>query len=658
MTKRKPRHVAHDALKSLRSDMMDAAPAPAGNPGMIFDGFENFVSQIGTPKDKAFSNSYSVDYFDPRALEAMYRGSWIGRKIIDVPTDDMTREWREWQVDEADKKKIRAAEAKFSVREIVREAVRMSRLFGSSAIIVGCKQDMEHPENPINIDQIKPGDLTYMHVAFAPYLSIFEWEDDVRLSNFGQPRLYHYSPFFHRTGGTFIEIHASRVIPFSGTMLPPYAMLAGNAWGDSVFQAISDTVKTASSITGVIASLVHESKIDVFSIPNLTNYLSTADGERKLLKRFTTANMLKSVNNAILLAADEQYDQKQISFAGLSDIHLRILQEVSGAADIPATRLLGQSPAGMNATGESDLRNYYDSIGAKQKTDLKPRLDMIDKLVLMSEGINLPEGTEYHFRSLWQETPEQRATMAFQKAQAAAEIAATNLISREILSEAVISQMSADGVFPGMADAVRDAKAANKPTIGELPAIPDPAMAGKKPGDTMLGRPALKLVKGGKPAPNNQLDRASLRDARPRTLYVSRPVLNGAEIIKWARKQGLKSTLKAADLHVTIAYSKELVDWMQAGSDVARIEIPEGGPRLIERFDGGAVVLLIPAGYDLRWRHERFLDIGASWDYPDYQPHITLTYDPGLIDVSKIEPYQGEIILGPERFAEIDDTAV
>ena len=50
----------------------------------------------------------------------------------------------------------------------------------------------------------------------------------------------------------------------------------------------------------------------------------------------------------------------------------------------------------------------------------------------------------------------------------------------------------------------------------------------------------------------------------------------------------------------------------------------------------------------LSWRHEEIIRIGASHDFPDYQPHISLTK--AAVDLSKVEPYRGKIVLGPEVF--------
>lgn len=154
-------------------------------------------------------------------------------------------------------------------------------------------------------------------------------------------------------------------------------------------------------------------------------------------------------------------------------------------------------------------------------------------------------------------------------------------------------------------------------------------------------------------------EREDLGDATPRPLYVHRKVTNAAEILAWAKAQGFGTTLEADDLHVTIAFSRDPVDWMKAGADWSSREdgglrVQPGGARMLEQFDGGAVVLLFNSS-ELSWRHHAIREAGASWDYPDYQPHITITYQPGAVDLSTVEPYRGAIELGPEVFEPLDE---
>ena len=157
----------------------------------------------------------------------------------------------------------------------------------------------------------------------------------------------------------------------------------------------------------------------------------------------------------------------------------------------------------------------------------------------------------------------------------------------------------------------------------------------------------------------------NLAKAAPRPLFVARYVENAGEIIKWAKSQGFDTTVDPEELHVTIAYSRAPVDWMKAdesfsySSDDGIFKVAPGGPRVVERLgDKGAVVLLFKCR-ELGWRHDAIRNsTGASWDYQSYQPHVTITYNGAGVDLTKVEPYTGPIVFGPEIFAPLDNTYV
>lgn len=135
-------------------------------------------------------------------------------------------------------------------------------------------------------------------------------------------------------------------------------------------------------------------------------------------------------------------------------------------------------------------------------------------------------------------------------------------------------------------------------------------------------------------------------------LYISRKVLNAEEVLTWAREQGFKNLLDADELHVTQAYSRQPLEWFDVDQSwEEKLEIDAGGPRAIEMF-GSAVVLRF-ASRSLQWRFEDLQKLGASWDYAEYKPHMTLSYA-GSIPPGAV-PYQGRLELGPEIFEEVDD---
>lgn len=145
---------------------------------------------------------------------------------------------------------------------------------------------------------------------------------------------------------------------------------------------------------------------------------------------------------------------------------------------------------------------------------------------------------------------------------------------------------------------------------------------------------------------------------QPRTLFVKRRLLNAGAVRAWAAQQSIESALPAGDMHATVAFSKELVDWSTIAPDKGSLTI-EDGLRDVHQFPAratpnGALVLRFSSG-ELHRRWQELRAAGASWGFPEYQPHVTITYSVPETDAAKIEPYRGPLIFGPEEFAEVSD---
>lgn len=137
--------------------------------------------------------------------------------------------------------------------------------------------------------------------------------------------------------------------------------------------------------------------------------------------------------------------------------------------------------------------------------------------------------------------------------------------------------------------------------------------------------------------------------AKPAPLYVSRPLTPAsAEAIRaWAATQGFKTTLPAADMHVTVAYSREPVDGAAIPADTTALTVPAGKRTVEPLGNEGAVVLKFDSpALQARWKAYR--KAGASWDYESYTPHVTITYDGAGVDLAKVKPYTGPIDLAAE----------
>lgn len=655
----------------------------------FLDSLTNFLSSLGMAKDKRTAAAWSFTEPSQSELEAAYRGDWMARKVVDIPADDATREWRYWYADDKDVELIEGLEADLNIQAKVAEAQKKARLYGGSALILGVDGQGDQSKE-LDVERVSADQLKFVHVMTRYELQAGQLDRDPMSFTFQEPEFYEVNsvPTASVAGNAaprklgkdgLIRIHPSRVVRFIGQPRPS-AVLNNDCWGDSVLCAVRDAVLDGQSIMGSIAALVNESKIDVIKIPGLTKILGNEDNTAKLTERFSQANTYKSILNALLLDADEEWERISVNFAGLPDIAQIALLVVSGAADIPATRMLGQSPAGLSATGESDIRNYYDKIAAEQNTTLRRSLKKLDDVLLRSAGVKNPEDVYYEWAPLWQLDEEQRAKVNYQLAQTFKIDVDAGIINKEILAEARRDQIIESETYPGFKAILEDNPDLMEPEkamVNPLTGLPmdDPnvsaqfaaqkaaqgatAKEASGPGSQPVEGRRQRQPGGSSPIknPTGFRPRDEFKDMAPKPLYVRRPVLNGADLIKWAKSQGFKSTLPASELHVTIVYSNEPVDWMKAGEDNfygpgeddGKITIAPGGPRVVERFDGGATVLQISCAR-LSYRHCDILwRTGGSHDYSEYNPHITISYE-GPDDLSTIEPYRGKIILGPEIF--------
>jgi hypothetical protein len=134
-----------------------------------------------------------------------------------------------------------------------------------------------------------------------------------------------------------------------------------------------------------------------------------------------------------------------------------------------------------------------------------------------------------------------------------------------------------------------------------------------------------------------------------RTLYLTRPVENATDLADWAGEQGFAKTVPPEKLHVTIAYSSEPIDWEAIlwRSDI--YDVPEVCGRWLEILENDAVALCFQS-VELVARWQEIRDLGASWDFPEYTPHVTLAFKAGDVDVARIKPYMGPLRFGAEVF--------
>jgi phage-related protein (TIGR01555 family) len=642
--------MAPGARRRTTNGQGDSAPQ-----GVIVDHLMNVLSGLGTDRDKISGTRWQNQIIAKDQLDAAYRGDWISRKGVDIPAFDTFREWRSWQADKQDISLLENTEKSLFIRRKLTSAMIKGRLYGGGLLILGVNQG--NPDEELIIENVRKGDLKFVHPVTRFDVSNGKLIWDPSSPYFGEPEYYLLTA---KQGGVNLKIHPSRVVRFVGAEAADPNITDG--WGDSILQVCADAIIACGVVAQSSAQLVSEAKLDIIKVPELTTKVTTAAYKEKLSKRFAIANSMKSVYHTLILDKEEEWTRIEQNFGGLPEMLKMYLLICTGALDIPATRFLGQSPQGLNATGESDTRNYYDRIATEQKINVEPELATLDRLIMRSAFGAEPEGLHYNWNSLWQMSDAEKSDIALKQAQTMKLDVDAALISPETMRRARENQLIETGTYPGLEIIIAEEEAGGDlptdlPTLE--PTAPTPS-ANPLPstGNVVAPQPVQHSRRNDSLRDTLQSQLRRMQDAsRPRTLYVRRDVLNKAAITTWAKSQGFASII--TDLHVTIAFSRQPVDWLKAGEawmgEGDSMTIRPGGPRVVERF--GKAVVLGFANTNLQYRHCDIRErTGASWDFDDYTPHVSITYaDSAALLLDTITPYHGEIVLGPEIFEEVNE---
>lgn len=418
----------------------------------VNDDLTNFTTQLGGLVGKQSQTRWAAPVLGRQfEYNNAFRTDWIARKAVSIPADDAVREWRDWQGAEEDTAKIIAEESRLQIRQKVRNAIKAARLLGGSALLIG--DGAEDVSEELRSDSIAADGLQYVNVLTKDDLHATDIDNDPASPTFGKPVMYH----LRSEAKGSVEIHPSRLVVLHGaTRIYGFMGTIADIWGDSVLMAADAALRAAGS-TGInIAELTHEAKIDVVGVKDLaTNFMTPAQEER-YLRRWNVAAAGKSLSNILMLDAEDEYNQKAINFSSLTDVYRMQLQVVSGAVDIPVTRFLGQSPAGMNATGESDLRNYYDSVRTMQTLDIGPAMHVLDEALIRSALGKRPDEIAYEWFPLWQTSAKEKAEIAKANADAVSVYQTAGIAPAEPFARAARDRAIDDGLLGSLDNRMKE----------------------------------------------------------------------------------------------------------------------------------------------------------------------------------------------------------
>lgn len=417
------------------------------------DGLVNIVANLGTARDKAAHNQYVDTLLAGPALLAAYRNSWLARAIIDYPAEDSTRKWRQWRAEAEQITKIERLEKALHLKRRVQDAVTAARLYGGSAIYLNTKTAKQ--ELPL---QVGKEEIRSLVVLTRNNLTPDQVVRDIDNPYYGRPEFYTLA-----TGDNAgqVRIHASRLVIFRGATLPEDAntATANQGWGDSVLQSTMDAIQQMDSTMANMASLVFEAKVDVLKFKGFADLLADEGNDAQVTRRLSTQAAMKGINGALVIDAEDDYEQKSANFAGLPDVVAKFMDAVAGASRIPVTRLYGRAAVGLSGSGDGDERVYFDRIGHIQATEIQPAMEMLDDCLIWQALGARPEEIYFEWRPLRQLTETERADIFSKTASAARSLAGNNegaLIPMDALSDSLVNEFTEQGMLPGLEQAIEE----------------------------------------------------------------------------------------------------------------------------------------------------------------------------------------------------------
>ena len=140
-------------------------------------------------------------------------------------------------------------------------------------------------------------------------------------------------------------------------------------------------------------------------------------------------NAFKSIYRLLMLDSTEDFARIAVQFGGLADLMERFSHRIAAAGQIPITRWDGRSPAGMSATGESDMKNYVLMMEAMRSVRLDHELKILDEVLARDAG--LQEAPEWKWNSLIELSDQEIAEAAKVKAEALSIPLADNVIDED-----------------------------------------------------------------------------------------------------------------------------------------------------------------------------------------------------------------------------------
>lgn len=393
------------------------------------DGYVNLLNKYGTKQDNSEAYKFEREPVIPdMQLTGLYEGNGLFSKIIDTPAEEALKHGFDLNL-KSDEVNAFVEDALDDLEweEKAATAIKWARLYGG-ALIVMLIDDGRGLEEPVDWEHISSIDelRVYERSIVQPDSSSLYQQDyggkgvGNRVSKFGQPEYYYVSSIY----GSF-KVHESRCLVFRNGVLPEQTSNATYLfWGMPEYVRIRRALRETVTAHTDSVKLLERSVQAIYSMKGLASLLTTDDGENQVLKRLQLVDTSRGLLNSIAIDSEgENYDFKTFQFSGVKDVIDATCNMLSALTNIPQTILFGRSPAGMNATGDSDFESYYNFVEKIQrlmlKRNLRTLLDVVFRAGIASGDVAEEPDYKLEFKPLWSLSDTEQAAVDQTKAQTA-----------------------------------------------------------------------------------------------------------------------------------------------------------------------------------------------------------------------------------------------
>lgn len=348
-----------------------------------------------------------------------------------VFADEMTRNWIEVKSrkdGDPDIEAMKQALIKYDVKRLIHEAVRQDSQYGVAHIYIDtdAKTDDELskalfldprkiPKN--SLKGLRVVDPTWIYPAM--YNTQWPLADDF------------YKPKAWFVMGKTVE--ESRFIDIVSRPVPDILKPSYNFGGLSLTQLMEDYVVDWRDAKKNVIKILRTLRMRALKT-DMDARLQVPGGFDKRIKMFT-----KYQDNFGLWAIDtgEELIHTQTSLSELSNLLSNYQDQLCIPSRITNLKLLGNAPAGLNASGDSELDTWHETVSGYQDGNLRKPLENIFKIIQLSEFGKINEDIFFEFNPLDEVSEKERAEITKIRVDAVAAAADSMLVSSEEARDAL-----------------------------------------------------------------------------------------------------------------------------------------------------------------------------------------------------------------------------